>query len=478
MRPLQCCRANTTLRKLALARCSLILGACLCTNSAMAQYVNDVTVSPPPRRPPMAPLPSLFAPEAADAGTGADVLVAPTMADAPLFYFNSSVTARGAIVADDTRLEDFAAGSFLPSAIPVEGQPFYGSDSRAALQASGNAIRINAFSPATADYSASASAQLMVNNAAFTADDSLGNANVSLRQIVGRLNRLTIGIMDSAFSDPSAVPETIDLAGPNARVTVYDAGTGDGQGRISYDLLSDEPEGFEIIASAEEAIPEIAIPDTDSTFSHTPDFVLASQYVEGSIVEGRFVERWHLQLGSVFRDLGFEEPSSEDQNVFGWGTSLSGAYKFPSLSHSGPMDRVMFSVTYGEGISHYIGDLNAANDAGDAVIDAAGTLDPLPVLAWYTAYNHYWNPCLRSTFTYSQVDLDSTIPLGAPASPYRSGQYVAGNLVRRIMFSSEPEDTSQRNIFTGIEYLYGHKDTLDGADGEANRIMVLLMITN
>jgi hypothetical protein len=443
-----------------------------------AQGIYDQLILPPPSAPPemMQTTTALVPDPALGFDAVKEVPISLPFVEAQI---NADYLARAAVFGDNTRMADFAGGQFLPSAIPVAGQPFYGTDARANLQGDGSAIRVNAYTPPASEIVASAHAQLVIQNAQFSVGDS-ASANFAVRQVVGRLNRLTVGLMDTAFSDPSAVPETLDLAGPNARITAYDGGLGGGQGRLSYEFLSDEPDGLEIVTSVEQAIPEITpAVDDDDSFAKYPDMVLGGQYVEGDSICGDFVERWHVQWGTVYRDLSLESPNAATQSEFGWGTALSGAYRLPVTAGIESLDRVMFSVCYGEGISHYVTDLNAAEDTGDAVINAAGALESLPTLAWYTAYSHNWTDYLRSTATFSQVNLDSTTPLAATASPYRRGDYVAVNLVYHEPFETEePSGIKRRQFFTGVEYLYGQKETLDGAEGSASRIMLVVAISN
>jgi hypothetical protein len=389
--------------------------------------------------------------------------------------FRTSLVARAAVVADDTRL---ASEFFLPSAIPVEGQDFFGTGSRTNLQAGGSGVRIEAYSPSTADYQASGTAELLFDNINLADASAFGDANVSVRRLIGRLNRIRLGISDSAFSDPSAVPETLDFAGPSAKITAFDQGVTPGQGRLSYDFFSPTQEGFKVVGSVEQAKPEIRFIGSQP-FAKYPDFVCAPQYVEGRYVGTRFEELWHLQFATVFRNLGIENPNADEQNIFGWGTALSGAYRFSVNPTLTAMDRVMFSVAYGDGISHYITDINAANDAGDAVVNGAGVLESLPAFAWYVGYTHYWTDCLRSTVTYSHVDLDSVLGLGATTSPYRSGDYMAVNLLRRYSFfkSEKLQVSDRRNLFVGVEYLFGKKEVLNGAEGEAQRFLFLVAIS-
>jgi hypothetical protein len=140
------------------------------------------------------------------------------------------------------------------------------------------------------------------------------------------------------------------------------------------------------------------------------------------------------------------------------------------------MDRVMFSATYGEGISHYIADLNAAGDTGDAVVNVTGSLEALPAFASYVAFTHQWTNALRSTATLSHVTLDTTTPLGVADSPYRSGDFQAVNLVYHRILTADVGDKKGERFYTGIEYLHGRKETLSGSDGDAHRILFLVAL--
>jgi hypothetical protein len=415
-----------------------------------------------------------------EADEGAKVEAAPETPTPGEIRVNADYTARAAVIGDSTRLASFAKGTFLPSAIPAQGQPFYGSDARANLQGSGSAISLSAVMAPTPNYRGYAFAQLAIQEFSVGSAES-NDTEVIVQQVFGTLNRLTVGLTDSEFSDPSAMPEVLDLAGPNARITVFDAGVGAGQGILSYEFLSDEPEGFEIIGSIEQAIPEIYSPPGDEPFAHYPDLVLATQYVDGDYAlihpdqqQPQFFEAWHLQWASVLRDLGSELPTGVDQNEVGWGTAFSGAWRFPASNPLQQVDRIMFSAAYGEGISHYIADLNNA----DAVINASGDLEALPAFAAYVAYKHEWNEFWRSTVTLSHVSLDSTVPLGVTSSPYHSGDFAAINLVyHRILSPDNPAKKIRgERFYTGIEYLFGKKETLDGAAGEAHRIVFLVAL--
>ena len=390
---------------------------------------------------------------------------------------NGNYLGRAAVSGDNTRLAPFAKGNFLPSAIPAPGQPFFGTDTRMNVRGNGNAVRLNGYVPTAGELRVSAHAQFVVDSADFVAAGDGATGNIAIREAFGRINRLSLGIMETAFADPAAVPETLDLAGPNARLTINDAGLSGGVGRISYDFFSPGPDGFKVIASLEQPLPQIPTDPTTSTFAHYPDLVATAQWVQGDWIDCSFAERWHLQFSSVLRDLGRETAAAVDDHAFGWGAALSGSFRFPVNDCLESLDRFAFSITYGEGIAHYIVDLNAATDAHDAVITNVGDLQSIPVFAWYVGYTHNWRDDLRSTVTYSRVSVDNPAAPTTVPTRYRSGEYFAVNLLHHFdLYPISPTDT-RKKFFTGLEFLFGDKTTENGSHGDASRLMWVTVIT-
>jgi hypothetical protein len=56
------------------------------------------------------------------------------------FSFDTNATARAAVNEDTTRLGAASAGGFLPSSIPVDGQPFFGTPAHTSVQGSGSTL--------------------------------------------------------------------------------------------------------------------------------------------------------------------------------------------------------------------------------------------------------------------------------------------------------------------------------------------------
>ena len=403
--------------------------------------------------------------------------------------------ARGAVVVDSTRLDPNAQGLFLPSAIPTKGEAFYGSGERATVQGQGSSVGFGWLADLGSD-------SIQGATRAEVTSTSSGDLAVIAPQAWLTWRNVIFGLTDSAFTDLDVIPDTIDLGGPNARTWIRA-----GQAQIRYtkppENAKNDPSGFYWTASVEAPGADVYLPTTAggapsySTFSRFPDFVATVKYQSGEIAKNPctqgdvYNEFWHLQFGSVIRDLGVERSdNSVREETTGWGTQLSGQYTIYRNPCQGLRDFLYFSATYGNGISHYINDLHLVNPVNDAAYDwKSNTITPLPVFGFYAGITHEWLPHLRSTAVYSHVELDSefipAIPTGTAAPPpYRRGDYMSINL----MYHDEPcvkdptnqaqNNMLQHHFVAGLEYLFGQKEDLSGAFGEDHRVMFMVGAAN
>jgi hypothetical protein len=135
------------------------------------------------------------------------------------------------------------------------------------------------------------------------------------------------------------------------------------------------------------------------------------------------------------------------------------------------------------GIGRYFNDLNLVNPVNDASFNpATGELDALAVFGYFVAYQHDWEKHFRSTACYSHLDLDSDSQIVAPGtSPYRHGDYVSVNLIYHVdlcEFAADPTKNSEHTLYAGFEYLYGHKEDLNGNRGQDQRFMFMVAATH
>jgi hypothetical protein len=408
--------------------------------------------------------------------------------------FESSYSARAAVYEDTTRMAAVPNGGFLPSAIPVENQPFFGGPARTTVSGSGSSIGLQLNDTPAPDFNISAYTNLVVTNAE---SSTTGTPGVAIQQAFIQMSNLVVGLSETAFADNDALPPTLDTFGPNARVTIMEEmATSQGQGRLSY-FLHQLPQnqagvGYAINASVEQPIPEIITPTTPkpfTTFARFPDLIGTAKI--GEMLEAPtdqpgdapkvYYEAWHVQVGGLVRSLGLEESNNSiDESAFGWGVSLSGHYtfNFPDSCTILP-DAIYGSVTYGVGIAHYIGDLHSQSSStvgNDAVLD--GTyLHSLPDVAYYAGYLHNWADHWRSLVCYSHVTLESQgQSLKTFGTLYRFGDYASANIEwhRLVNGTMPPNSTYDFNL--GLEYIYGRFEELSGAAGQDQRISLVAAV--
>jgi len=259
----------------------------------------------------------------------------------------------------------------------------------------------------------------------------------NLRHLYGQLHNLLVGYTFSSFLDADTDPDTLDYQGPNGNTWAAAA-------QIRY--TQPFGKGQSLAFSAEGPLIDIQTNLNEAvTTSRIPDFTLKYRFE---------AEHGHLQLSSVFRDLGGYAGTQSQAHVFGWGLTLAGAHSV------GARDSVMGDVNYGDGIGHYLVDL--AGLGVDAALNAQGRLVAIPAFGAYGAYQHYWNQHWRSTATYGYVRLNTVY--GQAPDAFHSSQYAAGNVIWNI------RDT----ISVGAELLYGTNLEKNGAKGNATRFQMAI----
>jgi hypothetical protein len=443
--------------------------------------------APPEPTPEATPNGRQIAPQAA-----APILIGGKLVPTLPFFINDVVVAaRAAAVYDTTRLNPEAGGHFFTSAIPVQGDPFYGAGGRSSVQGSGSGVGLGF---GFGDPNSAISAHVLVEAVNLSSDSA--SQDIGLIQAYGQWERLTFGATDSAFTDLSTMPNTFDAAGPLGRPAIY--GQGQPQIRFAY-LQSPEATGFNGAISVEMPGADVNLPKAPeySTFSTYPDLVANIRYQVAKMVtdpcdnQKYAIEYWHVQFGALVRDIGVEGDGMAANDVrkttTGWGTQLSGqiALFADRNSDDPPKDSVIFSLTWGRGIGHYFADLHNVSPVNDAVYDATtNTLTALPLFANCVGYRHDWATHIRSDVVYGHVELDSK---AAPqdAKPYHRGDYMSINLVLhgepchpRPELESDASKRTRRVFMGGMEYLFGQRENLAGDWGADQRILLFFAASN
>jgi hypothetical protein len=165
-------------------------------------------------------------------------------------------------------------------------------------------------------------------------------------------------------------------------------------------------------------------------------------------------ERGHIQLASVFRNLGVQLPGGARESAFGWGVNGTGGVKVYDK------DNFVFQAAYGHGIARYVGD--TAGLSLDAAPNTTTDLSlrALPLFATNGSYQHYWSPAVRSNATFGFVQVQNT---GfQPATTYHKSTYSAANLIWN------PVGT----LNLGAEFIYGWVEEKSGAHANAPRFQI------
>jgi hypothetical protein len=161
---------------------------------------------------------------------------------------------------------------------------------------------------------------------------------------------------------------------------------------------------FSVAAALENPAPAITnaqgvsqIPDSVLRFSYRP-----AEGAKGPLGLSMFRRNAHVNLALLFRQIRGEPLDQPNTTIStrGFGVGLSGRLTAPWDTETG---QITFSAYAGSGIGRYITDLGTLGGQ-DAYYDPeTGTIDALPVFAWYFGYERRWNSALRSTFTYGTV---------------------------------------------------------------------------
>lgn len=323
---------------------------------------------------------------------------------------------------------------FVPSTIPVPGEPGWDGGERTALHAKGTRLSLELRRPVAWDDT------LRIYSEYDFFDDSTSSAmKFRVRHFYGQAWNFLIGQTYSAFQDIDVFPDVVDYQGPNAIVNRRQP-----QIRYTLPLYERDKTKFNVFASIEQPDGKVDTSDDESGASlsvvnHVPDGVAGFRW-EGTL--------GHVQAAGLFRELSFESDDGPSGDTFGWGATLAGAVNV------GEKDKLSAQVTYGHGVARYINDLSGEN------LDAAvenGALEAIPVFAVMAGYTHHWNDHWRSTVSGGYLKADAPSDLGA--FTIDNTAYGSANVMWH--------PTSSFRM--GLEYLYGRKETLDGSERDAHR---------
>lgn len=264
----------------------------------------------------------------------------------------------------------------------------------------------------------------------FFGEGADGNSVMRLRHAYGRVGPFTAGQTWTTFTDPAAVPQTLDFEGAVSNVNRR-------QGLVRWT----QPlplEGTSLAVALENpeiiVIPPSTVPGAGRT--ETPDV----------IARLRLQRDWcEFQAAGITRELGFQPDGLPVITQTAWGFNFTGS----ALLLEGT--KAYYQITFGDGIGSYRG-------SPDVIPTGPMTAKVLPMFGWMIGGKHEWTDRLTSNLTYSELALDN--PAGAPADSLAGTSYLAVNLIFNPL----------KRVFCGVEYLHGVRDDFDGNSGSANRL--------
>lgn len=257
-----------------------------------------------------------------------------------------------------------------------------------------------------------------------------------LRHFYAQLDNILVGQTFTNFMDPDAFADTLDTQGVNSGVSVRVP-----QGRYSFPLGGGASASF-----------SVEVPASNISFSvnGTPA-VPFTPAPDGTFKFRNEWERGHIQLASVFRNLGAQLPSGSRETVFGWGVNGTGGVEVYGK------DNIVLGVAYGHGMSRYVGDTAPLNLDAAPKTQADLSLRALPLVATYGSYQHYWTSGVRSNGTFGFVQVQNTA--FQPANTYHKSTYSSASLIWNVVGSLD----------LGVEGIYGWVENKNGAHANAPR---------
>jgi len=273
---------------------------------------------------------------------------------------------------------------------------------------------------------------------AFIEGDFAGTGDTyRLRHAFGQFRQVLAGKTWSTMVDNRATPEEIDFEGINGRIQAR-------QPQIRY--FPSFGRDMDLLIGLEDPAPDVT---GGQGVSQYPDIVAS--------VRRNWADRWHVKTSLLLRQIEakWDLDSSVSDTEFGWGLSVSGKV---GLEIWDERDNILFQFNYGDGIGRYINDLQEVGGQDAEFNPLTGELETLNVFSSYVAYQHWWRKSLRSTLTYSWVDVDN-LDFQDDSAYARTDRAIINLLWSPVT-----------RVDVGGELLWGRRENKDGASGTARQI--------
>lgn len=264
-----------------------------------------------------------------------------------------------------------------------------------------------------------------------------GGKDFHLKKAYATLNDWTIGYAPTTFSDPAALPPTVDASGPNNKLSSTSV-------LVRYLHMLDSH--WSIAASIETPASAMTLSDSTKKVSDwLPDAAAFIQYAWG--------RSEHVRIAAIARTLAYRDlVSRKNHNKLGWGMLLS------AVGHPVPSLTLYGNFVTGQGFESLCGDLQVGNY--DLIPDPfhQGVMYAPWAIGWNFGIQYNFRPNLFASITFSESRF---LPKkGTSGNEYKWGSYLAAN----VFWNLTPR------IQCGLEFDTGERKNIDGQHRRAQRV--------
>lgn len=265
-----------------------------------------------------------------------------------------------------------------------------------------------------------------------------GAKDFHLKKAYGIINDWTIGYAPTTFSDPAALPPTVDASGPNNKLSATS---------VLVRWLHPFKKRWTLAVSVEtpSSAPAVTTDVTQKISDWLPDAAAFIQYAWG--------KSEHVRLSGIVRTLGYRSlVEKKNYNMAGWGLLLS------AVGHPIPQLTLFGNVCGGAGYESLSSDLGIGNY--DLVTDPENPnrLYAPYAIGWNLGVQYNFLPNLFASVSFSE---SRYLPrAGTDGNEYKWGNFLAAN----VFWNISPR------IQCGLEFDTGERKNIDGRHRRAQRV--------
>lgn len=264
-----------------------------------------------------------------------------------------------------------------------------------------------------------------------------GGKDFHLKKAYATINDWTIGYAPTTFSDPAALPPTVDASGPNNKLSSTS---------VLLRYLHPFKKHWSVAVSVETPSSAMTLSDNTKKVSDwLPDFAAFLQYAWG--------RSEHVRLAGIVRTLAYRDLlKNKNYNKVGWGLLLA------SVSHPVPALTVYANVCGGQGFESLCGDLQIGNYDLVPVPGKDGEMYAPFAIGWNVGVQYNFLPNLFASVSFSESRYLAR--KGTAPDEYKWGNFLAANIFWNL---------TQR-IQCGLEFDTGERKNVDGKHRRAQRV--------